>query len=88
MTLSAKQTDARACIITLAAAAILAAFLGTPAAGAVPAPNPHARYYSVEDIATPAGVAASCGGLSFLPDGRLVAVFDHGEVYFYEPSSK
>src|SRR4051812_23211423 len=44
--------------------------------------------YSVEDIAPPDNVVPECGGLSFLPDGRLVAVFHHGEVYFYTPATK
>ena len=34
------------------------------------------RYYRVENIPTPAGVEPNCNGLSFLPDGRLVAAFD------------
>ncbi len=46
------------------------------------------RYYALETIDTPPGVAAACGGLSFLPDGRLVAAFDHGEVYFYDPAGR
>jgi hypothetical protein len=44
--------------------------------------------YTVEDIAPPDNVVPECGGLSFLPDGRLVAVFHHGEVYFYTPATK
>jgi glucose/arabinose dehydrogenase len=59
-----------------------------PVAVAQPDANAHLRYYSVETVPTPPGVGPSCGGLSFLPDGRLVAVFDHGEVYFYTPSTR
>ena len=38
--------------------------------------------YTVENLPTPAGVNPECGGLDVLPDGRLAAVFDHGEVCF------
>ncbi len=48
----------------------------------------HSEYYSVEEIPTPTGVVNECGGIAFLPDGRLVAVFHHGEVYFYDPATK
>lgn len=44
--------------------------------------------YTVEDIATPPDVAPECGGISFLPDGRLVAAFHRGEIYFYTPATK
>lgn len=44
--------------------------------------------YTVEDIAPPPNVVPECGGISFLPDGRLVAVFHHGEVYIYTPATK
>jgi len=46
------------------------------------------HYYSVETIPAPDGVVPECGGLGFLPDGRLVAVFDHGEVCFYDPAQR
>ena len=88
MTSYASRSEGRIKILNGSAAAVLALFMGISAAGGSPASNPHARYYSVEDIATPPGVAPSCGGLSFLPDGRLVAVFDHGEVCFYDPASR
>ena len=45
-------------------------------------------YYSVEDVPDPPGVVPKCNGLAFLPDGRLVAAFDHGEICFYEPLSR
>ena len=70
------------------AAALLALLLGISAPGGLSAPSAHARYYSVEDIPTPAGVGPSCDALAFLPDGRLVAAFDHGEVYFYDPAGR
>ncbi len=47
-----------------------------------------AEPYTVEDIAPPPNVVPECGGITFLPDGRLVAVFHHGEVYFYTPATK
>ena len=74
--------------LATAAAAIAALYLGTTATRGLSAPSAHARYYSVEDIATPAGVGPSCDALTFLPDGRLVAAFDHGEVYFYDPAGR
>jgi len=62
---------------------VLAGAALTLAAPAV-APNP---YYRVENIPTPAGVEPNCNGLSFLPDGRLVAAFDDGHVAIYTPKS-
>src|SRR4051794_34111295 len=56
-------------------------------AATAPAPG-HTDYYTVEDIVTPPNVVNECGGIAFLPDGRLVAVFHHGEVYFYTPATK
>jgi glucose/arabinose dehydrogenase len=44
--------------------------------------------YLVETIDTPAGLVPATGGVDFLPDGRLVAVFHHGEVMFYDPGSR
>ena len=44
--------------------------------------------YRVENIPTPAGLAAKTGGLAFLPDGRLAACFQRGEVYLYNPANK
>lgn len=78
----------RSKISTAVAAAALTLLAGIPVARCLPASNAHSRYYSVEDVATPQGVAPSCGGLSFLPDGRLVAVFDHGEVCIYDPANR
>jgi glucose/arabinose dehydrogenase len=46
------------------------------------------EYYKVENIATPPGLSAEVGGLAFAPDGRLVACFHRGEVYFYDPAKK
>src|SRR5277367_3199548 len=48
----------------------------------------YADYYELQDIATPPDLVPECGGITFLPDGRLVAVFHHGEVFFYEPKTK
>jgi glucose/arabinose dehydrogenase len=47
-----------------------------------------ADYYKVETIPTPKGLATECGGLAFMPDGRLVACFHRGEVYTYDPAKK
>lgn len=44
--------------------------------------------YRVETIETPEGLVAETGGLDFLPDGRLVAVFRRGEVMTYDPETK
>ncbi|SOD98692.1 DUF7133 domain-containing protein [Spirosoma fluviale] len=45
-------------------------------------------YYEVETIATPPGLVAETGGLSFLPDGRMAACFHRGEVMLYNPKTK
>src|SRR5258708_5534913 len=52
------------------------------------ADNSPSAYYTVENIATPPGLTAEVGGLAFAPDGRLVACFHRGEVYFYDPAKK
>ena len=46
------------------------------------------RHYRVEDIPAPPGLDPNCGGLAFLPDGRLVAVFDSGYVGLYTPATR
>jgi glucose/arabinose dehydrogenase len=66
---------------------VMAAIIWTSAFVSKGAPSP-SRYYQVENIPAPEGVAPACGGLSFLPDGRLVAVFDHGEVCILDPRTK
>jgi glucose/arabinose dehydrogenase len=45
-------------------------------------------YYDVETIATPPGLVAETGGLTFLPDGRLAACFHRGEIMLYNPKTK
>jgi len=45
-------------------------------------------YYQVENIATPPGLSAEVGGLTFTPDGHLMACFHRGEVYSYNPETK
>jgi glucose/arabinose dehydrogenase len=45
-------------------------------------------YYELETIATPPGLVAEAGGLSFMPDGRLAACFHRGEVMLYNPKTK
>ena len=52
------------------------------------APAARGSAYRVENIPTPEGLVAETGGVAFLPDGRLVAVFHHGEVMFYDPKTK
>lgn len=71
-------------LATLAAAATLMAADGTKEP-TLDAANP---YYRVETIATPKGLSTECGGLAFMPDGRLVACFHRGEVYTYDPAKK
>lgn len=46
------------------------------------------RFYRVENIPAPPGVEPACNGLSFLPDGRLVAAFDEGKICFYSPATR
>ncbi|MEX2382781.1 MAG: CBM35 domain-containing protein, partial [Opitutales bacterium] len=54
-------------------------------APAVPAQADAIReFYSVETIEPPEGVVAEVGGVDFMPDGRLVVVFERGEVYTYD----
>jgi glucose/arabinose dehydrogenase len=68
-------------------AAALAAALAAPLAAQAPAAA--AAYpYRVEDIPTPQGLTPEVGGLAFLADGRVVAVFHHGEVMIYDPPTK
>jgi hypothetical protein len=47
-----------------------------------------AEYYKIENIGTPDGLSVECGGLAFMPDGRLVACFHRGEVYTYDIAKK
>ncbi len=58
----------------------LAFVLSTTAALAAP--------YKIETIATPPGLSAEVGGITFLPDGRLAACFHRGEIYFYDATTK
>lgn len=47
------------------------------------------RYpYRLDRITTPEGQVPETGGLDFLPDGRLAAVFHHGEVMLYDPRTR
>ncbi|MFP4293172.1 MAG: hypothetical protein ACLFQ0_16165 [Cyclobacteriaceae bacterium] len=46
------------------------------------------NFYSVEDIALPEGLTTEVGGIDFIPDGRIVAVFHRGEVMIYDTESK
>ena len=63
--------------------------LSTFTAAAAPFPaDTITDYYEVETIDLPKGLTAEVGGLSFLPDGRLVACFRRGEVMFYNPKTK
>ena len=75
-------------IAALTGAAVLAA---APASGQEPAQaggeGRPAYPYRVEAIATPEGQVPESGGVDFLPDGRLVSVFHHGEVLIYDPDT-
>lgn len=44
--------------------------------------------YEIENISPPEGVVAEVGGIDLLDDGRLVFVFNRGEVYFYSPNTE
>ena len=52
------------------------------------AKNAPSDYYRVENIDLPKGLSAECGGIAFMPDGRLVACFHRGEVYTYDITKK
>jgi glucose/arabinose dehydrogenase len=70
---------------------LLAALLLAPAADTTatqPASANGEHPYRVEIIETPPGLVPATGGVDFLPDGRLVAVFHHGEVMFYDPQTR
>ncbi|MES2177366.1 MAG: hypothetical protein V4550_05840 [Gemmatimonadota bacterium] len=58
-----------------------------PAPGAV-AQTPANYPYTIEKIPTPDSLSAEVGGIGFLPDGRVVAAFHHGEVMIYDPAKK
>lgn len=44
--------------------------------------------YRVETIEMPKGLTGQTGGIDFLPDGRLVGCFMHGEVMMYNLKTK
>ena len=44
--------------------------------------------YEIQTISTPDWLTAETGGIDFLPDGRLVACFQRGEVMIYNPEAK
>lgn len=44
--------------------------------------------YEIQAINTPDWLTAETGGIDFLPDGRLVACFQRGEVMIYDPKTK
>jgi glucose/arabinose dehydrogenase len=67
---------------------LLLTFLLAARVALASADNSPSDYYSVENIPTPPGLSAEVGGLAFAPDGRLVACFHRGEVYFYDPEKK
>ena len=67
---------------------LLLLFLVGPAAYAQTEEAAEDYPYQVETIETPEGLVAETGGLDFLPDGRLVAVFRRGEVMIYDPETK
>jgi hypothetical protein len=54
----------------------------------VAAPSPWEEYFEFEKIPMPQGVDPQIGGLDFLTDGRLAAVFHRGEAMIFDPKSK
>jgi hypothetical protein len=64
-----------------AAAMIAAVFLAAASAKA----QTIRRYYTLQSIPTPPGVAAQIGGIDFLPEGRAFVCFHEGQVYQYDP---
>jgi glucose/arabinose dehydrogenase len=46
------------------------------------------KYYTLQNIATPAGVTPECGGIAFSPSGKLFAAFHAGEVHLYDPVAR
>ncbi|MFD2256638.1 family 16 glycoside hydrolase [Luteolibacter algae] len=46
------------------------------------------KYYTIEPVKVPETVDAQLGGLTTLPDGRLAATFETGEVSIYNPNTK
>lgn len=77
---------------TTAALALATGVLAAGAAhGQVPAQQTEDRPaypYRIEQIPTPPGQVPESGGVDFLPDGRVVSVFHHGEVLIYDPGTK
>jgi glucose/arabinose dehydrogenase len=62
---------------------------GTPPAVPPAVVQTPANYpYTSETIPTPDSLDAEVGGIAFLPDGRVAAVFHHGEVMIYDPAKK
>ena len=45
-------------------------------------------FYAVENIEMPVGLTQEVGGMDFMPNGKLVAVFHRGEVMLYDPVEK
>ncbi len=57
--------------------------------GAAPVLGNVTDYYKVETVELPDVVAGEIGGLTFTPEGRLVACFHQGgRVYMYDPQKK
>jgi glucose/arabinose dehydrogenase len=44
--------------------------------------------YEIQSINTPDWLTCETGGIDFLPDGRLAACFQRGEVMIYDPETK
>lgn len=69
--------------------ALAGAMAAAPASGQAPDSEDRSAYpYRVEQIQTPEGQVPETGGVSFLPDGRVVSVFHHGEVLIYDPATR
>jgi glucose/arabinose dehydrogenase len=74
-------------LVALAAAA--GGLFAAPARAQAPGTEDRpASAYHLETIQTPEGQVPETGGVDFLPDGRLVSVFHHGEVLIYDPATK
>ena len=68
-------------------AALVAPMIATPLLAQEPGEDRPPYPYTVEQIATPPGQMPANGGIDFLPDGRIVSVYHHGEVLIYDPAT-
>ena len=66
---------------------LLAMTLGQTARAQNPVEKVQGYPYEIETVKTPEGLVTETGGVDFMPDGRLVAVFRRGEVMTYDPAT-